>query len=60
MKYADGSKLGVVMKRKEDSHIPFFRGRKELDFANQANEVVWYGEQSDFLRRCDGEFGCLG
>lgn len=38
MKYSDDSKLGVVMKRKEDSHIPSLR--KELDFANQTNEVV--------------------
>lgn len=40
MKYADDSKLGAVMKRKKDAHIPFLRGRKELDLANQTNEVV--------------------
>lgn len=39
MKYADDSKLGVVMKRKEDSHISFLRGRKELDLANQ--QMKW-------------------
>lgn len=37
MKYADDSKLGVVMKRNEDSHIPFLRGRKKLGLANQTN-----------------------
>lgn len=51
MKYTDDSKLGVVMKRKEDSHNPFLKGRKELDLANQrsGSGVIW-GTKC-FLRR---------
>lgn len=40
MEYADDSKLGVVMKRKEDSHIPFLRERKELDLAK--TQMKWF------------------